>query len=472
MRQEVKVATTARAIVVLQAVLAAVVSIWACANEEIVYAAIGMISLLIVIFPFLFLKTYDLFCPWSTVVLSFAVLATPQAVCMSFDWPSVEAIENSMLLGRTPEYFIYPGGIFLLGIACFTIGYFCFDSQIKRRLTISRGFNQSNMFFVLGACVLVSIAATLAYIRFTGGHESGTISSKRVTIQTLDVQSDDSLNQHGSLRMASKLSTIVFLTLFSFYLVRNERLSFIQTVIVGSAFFIAFALPFYASSRGEICWMTLSGLGVVYYFRKPKFVKTLVVVAGFGLTVFLLMSFLRSSDDIEDASFAHSFGHLVLNRNGPGLSKTAHIINHIPEPLSYKYGETILVWLIAPVPRRLFPSKPLIHTGPVLGNTIFGTRVSGVPPGAIAELYWNFHIPGVIFGMLLLGWCVQMVYKFLKSVDIDPAIITPLYLFTVLPIGFGVLGHSVGGGTVMRVFEFCVASVVIFLCTESIRTKQ
>ena len=108
MRQEVKVATTARAIVVLQAVLAAAVSIWACANEEIVYAAIGMISLLIVIFPFLFLKTYDLFCPWSTVVLSFAVLATPQAVCMSFDWPSVEAIENSMLLGRTPEYFIYP----------------------------------------------------------------------------------------------------------------------------------------------------------------------------------------------------------------------------------------------------------------------------------------------------------------------------------------------------------------------------
>lgn len=470
MKQEVEIGTITRSLVVLLAFLTAAATVWACADEQMVYAAIGLMAQLIVVFPFLFLKKYDLFSPWSLVLLSFAVLSTPQAVCMSFKWPSVEAIEYWMLLGRTPEYFVYPGGIYLLGVACLTIGYFCFQGKLQKRLVVSRRFNQGNMIFVLGACVLLSIVATFAFIRNTGGVESGKISSKRTKISTLDVQTEQ-LRQYGALRLASKLSSFAFLTLLSYYLVRNEKLSLVHYAVVGLAFFAAFTLPFYSSSRAEVGWITLNSLGVIYYFRKPRFKSALVVIGALGVTIFLLMSHLRKSESAE-ASFSASFESMVLNRSGPGLSKTAHVINHVPEPLTYQYGKTILVWLIAPVPRRVFPAKPMVHSGPIIGTTIYGTKISGVPPGAIAELYWNFHLPGVICGMLLLGWFLQTAYSFLHNMDIDRSMLIPIYLFSIFPIGFYVLGNSVGSGIVMRMLEFSVTTVIVYFCTSPSQTSR
>ena len=123
------------------------------------------------------------------------------------------------------------------------------------------------------------------------------------------------------------------------------------------------------------------------------------------------------------------------------------------------------VWLIAPIPREIYPNKPLIHTGPIIGQKIYNNRVSGVPPGLVAELYWNFSIPGIIFGMLLVGWTLQWVYLLFRSCDVDPTIISPIYLFAIIPVGFAVIGHSLGFGTIMRFVDFTTIAVVVYLCT-------
>ena len=49
-------------LVLLVAVAAAFLSAWACVDLKILHAAVGMVALLVVLSPFLFLNTYDLFC--------------------------------------------------------------------------------------------------------------------------------------------------------------------------------------------------------------------------------------------------------------------------------------------------------------------------------------------------------------------------------------------------------------------------
>ena len=44
-----------------------------------------------------------------------------------------------------------------------------------------------------------------------------------------------------------------------------------------------------------------------------------------------------------------------------------------------------------------------MHSGPLIGSTLYGSNRSGVPPGFVAEMYWNFGLPGVLAGSVLLG---------------------------------------------------------------------
>ena len=472
MNREISVASWFRIIVLLLAIASGLLTAWALADPKKLYAAVGLISLLIVCSPFLVLKNYDLLSPWSFVVLPILVLATPQAICMSFDWPTPESVNHSMLLSKEPAYFYYPSMIYLSALVCLVVGYFGFQKIPTKPFTIRRNYHPVNLTLVMVFALAVSSVSTLAFIRYTGGGESTRVSDKRTTIRTVDVKEDKELRQYGYLRQFGKLSTISFLILYAYFLRRDQRLGMIQTAIVGSAFLLSCVLPFYSSSRSQLIWAVLSGLGVTYYLDQKSFRFKLMLAGAAALTVFLAMSFLRHSDfneAIENASVVKSVESLILNRNGPGLSKTAHVINNVPQPLEFKYGKTFAVWLIAPIPRGLYPGKPLIHTGPIIGSTIYATSVSGVPPGFIAELYWNFHIPGVVFGMLFLGFGLYRVYAIFRNCQIDPAIIVPIYMFCVVQVGFAVLGNSLGFGVVMRLVDFVTIAIVIYFCTSSQR---
>ena len=475
MNREIEITSTMRLLVLLFGLFTALMTLWACINMQMLYAAVGAISFLIVLSPLALVKTYDLYCPWSFVLLTIFFGTTLQALCMSFNWPSADFIDTAMLLGQKPEYFIYPSGIFLLGMVCLTVGYFGFQRVAPARMQIKRGYSRSNMIVILGVSFFIACVGSLAFFRLTGGGESTSISSKRTTIESVSGQSDD-FSQYGYLRQASKLAAIVFLVLYSNFLVHNEKLTSTHKVILACAFLLACALPFYASSRSQVLWVVLGALGVSYYLGRGNLMVRLGAYGLGGLALFITMSFLRGAGSTEHTSMSESATNavksLVLNRNGLGMAKTAHIINHLPEPLEYRYGSTIFVWLIAPVPRGMYPSKPMVNSGPYLGRTLYGTKVSGVPPGAIGELYWNFHIAGVIFGMALIGRFLRFVYNSFKRCDVDPSIIIPVYLFAFLPIGFAVLGHSVGGGIVMRLVDFCTVAIIVYLSTKRLEFGQ
>lgn len=479
MKTEIEVGSAIRLGIGLYGIFTTAFVLWACVDQYMIHAAAGMAVMLVALLPFFWIRTYDLFCPWSFVLLAISSGCLMQSIFTSFNYPDARRINTMMLLGQEPEYFLYPMALYLMAIGLLAVGYFGLgksrDQEAADGIRLERKYSSNNMFVIIGGCLVLSILATVFFVRATGGAKSGRISDKRTKIRTVDVKADKELQQYGWVKQVSKFASICFLIMYAYFLTRYQSLSFSQMVILGVAFLAAIALPFYASSRAQVLWVLIAALGLTYYHAPQRFYRQATLVALAGLALFLVMSFLRSrdlDDAVEQVSVAESIAVVFLNRNGPGISKTAHIINNIPERLDYQYGKTFAVWLIAPIPRELYPNKPLIHSGPIIGTRVYNTKVSGVPPGLIAELYWNFHIPGLILGMVFIGWLLRSLYGMFRNLDLDPAIITPIYLFSFIPVGYAVLGNSLGYATVMRFVDFLMISGVVYLCTVHIHSDR
>ena len=212
-------------------------------------------------------------------------------------------------------------------------------------------------------------------------------------------------------------------------------------------------------------WVIICFFGCLYYMGQRVISFRTVMIGSLGLGLLLFVTLVRNSgsdsDDSHD-SMSKKFGHLLLNRHGPDLAVTSHVVQNIPKKLDFQYGKTITVWLLAPIPREFMPNKPLIQCGPIIGQQIYNLNVSGVPPGAPAELYWNFHIPGVVFGSLLMGFVLRLIYQFFKNIQVDSILLVPIYIFAVFPCAFKAANHSVGQAFVIPIVDLVTVRCVVY----------
>lgn len=99
------------------------------------------------------------------------------------------------------------------------------------------------------------------------------------------------------------------------------------------------------------------------------------------------------------------------------------LIEGMPEPLPFQYGQTYVAGFLTLIPRAIFPNKPLPSTGtftqafwPDQWNN-FGTTL---PAGVFGECYMNFGVPGVLVGAAVFGWAVGRIYgRHLRMPDDD-----------------------------------------------------
>ena len=437
------------------------------------YAASGFSILTLSLLPVLAMKTYDWFCPWSSVLLAEVYGCTLPSLCMTFGWPNDDIIESHILLGQDVGYFVLPSLIVILSIAFIAVGYFCFPTREDPR-TVYRVVDPSRLMMVCLVCFVVSTLALAAYYVVNGGISDG-ISSKRGTIKTLDVGGDEGFSQYGYLRQAAKLATIAMLLLVAYWTKfkqPNGKFGQIRALIIFALFLVSIAFPFYSSSRAGIVWVIASLAGALYYFRQRLFTWHTGAMVGVVVSLVLVTTFLRNETTNESAGVEERLGRLMLNRHGPDIATSSHVINAIPEKLSYQYGKTIAVWAIAPVPREIFPSKPLVHSGPIIGQAVYGMNVSGVPPGMPAELFWNFHVFGVIVGSFFVGLILKIIYNFFRNIDVDPVLLVPCYIYAVFPIGFKALTHSIGLAFVMSMVELIMIGVIAIFVSRQMSPLQ
>lgn len=90
------------------------------------------------------------------------------------------------------------------------------------------------------------------------------------------------------------------------------------------------------------------------------------------------------------------------------ITSTAAILRDTGRWVDFKYGDTLILAPIGVlIPRILWPDKPSIVIGREFGATFQlvneSDRETSIAISAVGEFYWNFHIPGVLIGMFLLG---------------------------------------------------------------------
>lgn len=98
------------------------------------------------------------------------------------------------------------------------------------------------------------------------------------------------------------------------------------------------------------------------------------------------------------------------------VTSMAAVLRDVGTSVDFRRGDTLILLPISVfIPRVLWPDKPNIMTGREFGVTFqlvnSVDRETQIAPTVVADFYWNFHIPGVLVGMFLLGGCYRWCYQ-------------------------------------------------------------
>lgn len=434
-------------------------------NESLFFTSVGLFCLAIVLIPIALPRNYDLLSCWSMAVLSVILGCFIRGIYIGFNYPDFETL-NYLYFRNVPiTEFYTPAALLLVCLLACAVGYML-SPKVGRKTAFSfkTSTNKRQLYLFAFITFFISLICTILYINLTGGFDIQNISGKRTKISSINIESGH--RTYGFLRTIASISILAHLAVLTDAIQTNTRKKS-KYVIAVVLFVAASFLPFYASSRSPVFMFFILSLATFYFCnRRIEWIRVLTILF-IAIVIFQGMSVLRST---RDSSFVNVvtaqpinlsiFDKLILNRNSLELGKTTHIINGIPQQLDYRYGATIAVWAAAFIPRGVWNDKPLISPGPIIGTTIYGNRISGVPPGMVADLYWNFSYFGVVFGGLFIGVLLGWVDRFFKPRPGAPISSLVIYLYGPFPIGLLIFGGGVGYGIfttlVTTMFAFAV----------------
>tara|TARA_B100000900_G_C20602354_1_gene726248 strand:+ start:1301 stop:2716 length:1416 start_codon:yes stop_codon:yes gene_type:complete len=243
-------------------------------------------------------------------------------------------------------------------------------------------------------------------------------------------------DETGQRNAFSYLRVIISIVKYSFllslaYLASNLKNSKRVITYVLSVLSILFVIIYaiIVSSRTEILFILLSSFIIITILRGLP-IKTIFISSFIFLFIANSIIQLRGNYKYE-SSFIEE---IVGNNNLFGVAKTGVIISHT-DANQFKLGTTYASWLFAPVPRIIWKDKPTINPGLIVRKEIMPTGSinnigGGVPPGFVAEAYWNFGIIGIMILSFIWGsFCSSFHKKFIKIFkSANPKNINPYYL--------------------------------------------
>ncbi|NEQ51943.1 MAG: oligosaccharide repeat unit polymerase [Leptolyngbya sp. SIO3F4] len=200
-------------------------------------------------------------------------------------------------------------------------------------------------------------------------------------------------------------SVIPFLIIYTY---RNNELPITRTLFLGSVFFVLFGL--------------LGQIRTASTFNQGDF-----------------------SWDSIDYSVEGNIEHASEESNQwGGLGAGIAVYNSVPEEVDFLYGKTYVTFLAFAIPRAIWPNKP--HSaGHYVAREIFNNK-GGIPPGEVAEAYWNFGVFGVLIMGFLKGVLIRLFQNtFLRRRDS----IAALGLYVIILVT-GVTVNSLGLTTLLQ----------------------
>ena len=108
------------------------------------------------------------------------------------------------------------------------------------------------------------------------------------------------------------------------------------------------------------------------------------------------------------------------------INSMAIVVRDTGRWVPYARGRTIfLPTMTYLIPRYLWPDKPLAEPGREFGRvfrvTNYWSRDTSIAATMPGELYWNFHVPGIVIGMAVFGFAMRWLYRtYGEGQEVDP----------------------------------------------------
>ncbi|MGB9596697.1 MAG: O-antigen polymerase, partial [Candidatus Poribacteria bacterium] len=226
--------------------------------------------------------------------------------------------------------------------------------------------------------------------------------------------------------------------LFCFYITTRKTIK--KTMFTWIHILFTAILMFTFGGRGRVVSFFLVLL-TLYNYLKHKIGTKMLLIFAFLAILFLQAALLlrestwRGSFDIyaiEQLNFGRFDKIIKSFLERPNFDYYASVIALVPNKVPLQMGRTYLSLLAAPIPRKLWKNKPFIHEGSYVRNLISPEETGGRPIGNIGIFYLNFHIPGIVIGMFILGLFNSVLYSFLKN-NINNRNIILLYSILLVP---------------------------------------
>lgn len=375
-----------------------------------------------------FFRTGDPFSPIGFVGLFWLSYYVGPAI----DLATMTAAKRSRLLLDHGLWYAVPGlALCLLGTVSLVVGWRLGTVKFRvtdtdRRLRIEPR-RMRRLQYIFGSIGLVGL---FLFLQSTGGIPTSVaeLSNKR-DLPTVYIR---------------WLTEFLFLASLLAWLRYSETTeSFLQSRTAVPLLWLGIALvpPFLGSNRGMLLLIVISHIVLIHYIYRPVKIREILPLAPAAILAVGIMHWLRQISDGASAIRIDSFGLVfdslqsAFGADYGSLTVITHLVHLVPIELGYRYGTTLFKWTVFPIPRSVWPSKP-VNLGQVLGSEIYG-RPNGTPPTLIGELYLNFDFVGVLVGMLVVGIAFRMLYQNLV-LERHRLPVTVLLYIVVIVSGFGV----------------------------------
>lgn len=413
-------------------------------NERWGFAATGLLITGISILPFLD-RSQRIISLWGLVTFVMIIGMGVRGVMISAGLPDERTVDAVFFIGSNFDSFYIAAVMSISVMLAATIGYIASSRLPNRRSYPSRepgkiriaNITDGNLFCIVVGYQIIGLIATRSYSRGVGGL-AAPIADRRTVLG-----GSGSFESHGIAEYLASFGSVASIFLLAVWLSRHKALGALRISLLLTSFALGFSINLVTTTRTDLVYVSASALAVYVVIRKKVPLK---IVIGLGLAVLIGVGALtseRRGDTEAQLGVGYSIQSALLNRNAADVSKTLKVIAAVPEQLPYQYGKTIGGYAYAWIPRTVWPDKPVVSPGPIIGRTIYGLPRTGVPPGAIAELVWNFGALAVIFGGLLGGLLGEAERRFYPNVPQDLGRVI-FYALVVLPLGKDVFGVAIG----------------------------
>lgn len=455
--------TSAAVLLIIEAVLASAALLASMTEDRWGFAAVGIMMAAITHLPFVH-KRESVWSMWGVSSFAVTVGAGIRGVLIAIGYPSETFVNEFFLRGATFSTLWSACAIGVFSIGALTLGYVAAKSSRPADRVLSHqsldltSITERSVLTLAILYAAVGAAGTFAYLRSVGGLSSS-ISARRGTV----FSDGSTTGTFGYYEFVAKAGVIALMIVVIYW--TSTRRSIGLRWILLSVFAVnAFAINWVTTTRADLLYVSFAVLMLVRIIkgRLPLF---LVALVGVGVISAIAALTAARSTDPDTPAFSITYGvdSGLLNRNAYDIGKTALIVNAVPEQLPYQDGATIARFFAAPIPRSIWPDKPIISPGPIIGRVLYETTASGVPPGLTGELVWNFGRTASVILAFAIGLVLGWIERAFLPLSPTRAIAMLFYATSVLVLGKNVLGVSIGSAAMTLIGAFVLLLPLIVL---------